>query len=171
MSDPQIVQSIPQLDVGRYMGLWYEIFRLPLKWEDEGASDITAHYTLRPDGKISVDNRCIDQRGKPSQALGLARAIDDTKAKLQVSFLPPAIRWLPIGWGDYWVLKIDADYQYSLVGGPDRKYLWLLARSPQVTQEVAEDYLNFASDIGYDLSELIVPDQSGNRVTDHQLMG
>ena len=163
------VQSVQNLDVGRYMGLWYEIFRLPLKWEEEGARDITAHYTLRPDGKIVVDNRCLLPDGRPKQALGLAKPVGGSTSRLKVSFLPKAIRWLPLGWGDYWVLKIDPDYLYSLVGDPARKYLWLLSRSPQVPQGVADHYLNYALSLGYDLGPLIVPDQSGNRVTEEML--
>lgn len=163
------VTPVPAVDLNRYLGLWYEIFRLPLKWVDGEASDITAFYTLREDGKIDVDNRCLDEERKPSQALGVARVVDDSNAKLKVNFLPALIRWLPVGDGDYWILKLDPEYRYSLVGDPERHYLWLLAREPHVPDEVRNEYLNYARLLGYNLSNLIIPNQSGNRVTDDML--
>ena len=160
------VTTIPQLDLNRYLGRWYEICRLPLKWEDETATDITATYSLTEGGKVRVDNRCFDAEGKPSQALGEATPVDDSKAKLKVTFLPGFIRWLPFTSGDYWVLKLDPDYQIALVGGPDRNNLWVLAREPQLPEAVLEDYLAEARRQGFDLSKLITPRHTGRQVTD-----
>ncbi len=118
------VTAIPSLDLNRYLGRWYEIVRLPLKYEEDAATDITANYSLDNNGKIRVDNRCFDNNNQPKQARGQAEPVDATNAKLKVNFLPAALRWIPFTDGDYWVLKIDPEYRVALVGTPDRKFLW-----------------------------------------------
>lgn len=162
-------ESVEDLELERYLGLWYEIGRLPLRFEDEGARDVTAHYSLNDDGSVRVDNRCIDADGEPVQALGQAEPDADHVGRLRVSFLPEALRWIPFTRADYWVLKIDPEYQYALVGTPDRKYLWLLAREPEVEAAVEDEYLSAARAQGYELGDWIRPEQSGERVTDAQL--
>ena len=76
------IASIANLDLQRYLGRWYEICRLPLTWEDADATNITATYTQNGDGTLRVDNRCFDAAGKPSQAIGEAKAVDDSNARL-----------------------------------------------------------------------------------------
>lgn len=162
-STPQL-QTVDHVDLNRYLGTWYEICRLPLKYEDTGASDVTATYQLNKDGSVSVDNRCIDDDGKPSQALGQAKPVDDSNARLSVTFLPEYLRWIPFTTGDYWIIRLAPDYSISLVGTPDRKHLWVLARRHDLSQEVQNDYLATACAQGFDLSALIIPRQSGNMV-------
>ena len=166
MSHVEEVVPVPHIDLERYLGTWFEICRLPLKWEDAEASDITATYSLGPDGKIGVENRCIDKDGQPDRAVGVAIAQDETHAKLKVSFLPQYLRWIPFTEGDYWVLAIAPDYSVALVGTPDRKHLWLLARHPALPTEVVDNYLAAARTQGFDLDALITPRQSGERVPD-----
>ncbi|SMF53416.1 apolipoprotein D and lipocalin family protein [Xaviernesmea oryzae] len=163
MSD---VTAIPSLDLKRYLGRWYEIARLPLKFEDDAATDITAHYSVSFNGKILVDNRCFDKNDRPKQAIGEARPTDETNAKLKVNFLPAALRWLPFTDGDYWVLKIDPEYRVALVGTPDRKYLWVLARESAISDSTLEDYLAEARRQGFDLTKLIRPRHTGRQVSD-----
>lgn len=163
------VRSVPQLDLERYLGLWYEIGRLPLRFEEEGARDVTAHYSLGEDGTVRVDNRCLDAKGRPAQALGQAVPDAEHPGRLRVSFLPTVLRWIPGTRADYWVLRIDADYQHALVGTPDRKHLWLLAREPRLDSAVEEEMLEEAVRQGYALSGWIRPEQSGGRVTDERL--
>lgn len=165
------VTAIPHLDLNRYLGRWYEICRLPLIWEDETATDITANYALNDDGTVLVDNRCFDKDGKPVQAVGEASAIDDTNARLKVTFLPEYVRWIPFTKGDYWVLKIDPEYRMSLVGTPSRKYLWVLAREPRISHEALQAYLAEARRQGFDLTKLITPRHTGREVTDAMLRG
>lgn len=160
------VTTVPHVDLNRYLGTWFEIRRLPMKWEDERASDITATYSLEEGGKIRVDNRCYNNAGDPTQSIGQATAVDASNAKLTVTFLPELLRWIPFTSGDYWILKLDPEYKYSLVGDPDRKFLWLLAREPHPPQAVIDEYLGHARSIGYDLSALITPAQSGSQVSD-----
>lgn len=164
------VTTVPHVDLQRYLGTWFEICRLPLKWEDETAKDITAHYSLDDDGKIRVENRCIDEDGKPTRSIGQAEAVDETNSKLTVTFLPEYLRWIPFTKGDYWIMKLDAEYRYALVGGPDRANLWLLARDAQIPAEVRQDYLNHAAAQGYDLAELITPRQSGRIVSEAEIL-
>lgn len=161
--------TIPQLDLERYLGTWFEICRLPMKWEDETASDITATYSLNEDGSIKVDNRCLNAEGEPTQSLGHATAVDDTKAKLKVTFLPKLLRWIPFTDGDYWVFKLDPDYRIALVGSPDRKFLWLLSRNHKLTEAERAPYLDWAQAAGFDVSTLIWPLQSGAHVTEAML--
>src|SRR5690606_27228311 len=82
------VRSVEDLDLQRYLGLWYEIGRLPLRFEDDGARDVTAEYSLRDDGTVQVDNRCIDAEGEPTRALGQAEPDEEHAGRLRVSFLP-----------------------------------------------------------------------------------
>ena len=160
------VTTVPKIDLDRYLGTWFEICRLPLKWEDAEASDITATYALEADGKVRVDNRCLDRDGKPDQAIGRAVATDASNAKLRVSFLPQFLRWIPFTQGDYWILRISPNYDVALVGTPSRDNLWLLSRSAQLSPEVRADFLATAQQKGFDLSAMITPAQSGQRVED-----
>lgn len=171
MSQPSAVTSVESLDLDRYCGLWFEIGRLPLRWEAAEAADITASYSIADDGSVRIDNRCLDKSGKPSQALGQATPVDGKPGRLEVSFLPGLLRWIPFTKGDYWVLKIDDDYSVALVGSPDRKYLWLLAREPHIDPEIQKGYLAEATRQGFDLKDWITPKQSGGRVTDEMLKG
>ncbi|AQP48208.1 hypothetical protein BW730_12545 [Tessaracoccus aquimaris] len=161
------VAPVESLDLERYLGLWYEIGRLPLKWEDPAATCITAEYRLGEDDAVEVDNRCFDEAGEPTQSLGRATVVGP--GRLKVTFLPAALRWLPFTQGDYWVLKIAGDYSVSLVGTPDHKNLWLLAREPELDEAVASDYLDEARRQGFSLEAWIAPVQDGRRVTDDLL--
>ena len=160
------VVPVPYIDLARYLGTWFEICRLPLKWEDAEASDITATYSLESDGKIGVENRCIGADGKPDRAIGVAVPQDATNARLKVSFLPQYLRWIPFTEGDYWVLEVAPDYSIALVGTPDRKHLWLLARTAALPADVVDNYLAVARSQGFDLDRLITPRQSGEKVPD-----
>lgn len=127
-----------------------------------GGSQIQRHYRdLQPDPgrQGAVENHCIDHDGKPDRAIGVAVPQDATNAKLKVSFLPQYLRWIPFTEGDYWVLAIDPEYSVALVGTPDRKHLWLLARRAAVQADVVEDYLAVARAQGFDLDRLITPRQ------------
>jgi len=160
------VAAVPNIDLYRYLGTWFEICRLPLKWVDAAASDITASYSKTADGRVRIENRCLDKDGKPDRSIGVAVAQDDGNAKLKVSFLPEYLRWIPFTQGDYWVLAIAADYSVALVGTPDREHLWLIARTPALPGEVVENYLALARKQGFDLDRLITPRQSGREVPD-----
>lgn len=150
-STPTTVDSV---DLKKYAGTWYEIGRLPMYFQRNCASDVTATYTEKTDGSgIVVTNKCADADGSSIVADGLAKPVDNTGSKLKVTFLPSWIRWLPVGRADYWVLARDADYKTALVGTPDKDYLWLLARSPNISQETYAKYRQIAQQQGYNLKE------------------
>lgn len=86
------VAAVPEIDLDRYLGSWFEICRLPLKWEDADARDITATYSEAPDGRIRVENRCLDKEGRPDRSIGVAVPQDKSNAKLKLSFLPEYLR-------------------------------------------------------------------------------
>lgn len=147
---------VERVELDKYLGVWYEVARKPMYFQRKCARDVTATYTLNENGNITVDNRCYTQEGKMMRSLGEAYVINPPfNSKLEVSFLPEAIRWLPLGRGDYWILKLDDNYQTVLVGEPSRKYLWVLSRTPQIKQDVVNEYLNYASSLGYKLDDII----------------
>ncbi len=168
MSHHPELTTVPALDLNRYLGTWYEIARLPIRFEDEDCTDVSAHYTLEDDGSVRVQNRCLTAEGELEEAIGQARTIDDTHSRLEVTFLPEALRWIPFTKGDYWVMRIDPDYTAALVGSPDRKYLWLLARLPQLDENIAQAYLAHAREQGFDLAPLIHTPHTG-RLTEQPL--
>ena len=137
----QPVVPLAQLDVPSYMGTWYQVAWFPNKFQQQCVSDTTAQYMRRPDGNITVLNRCRLADGRMDDAQGLARPKDAKvvgdslqPATLEVSFLPAALRWLPI-WGSYWVLQRADDGRYVVVGEPQRDYLWVLSRTPKLSAD------------------------------------
>ena len=157
--------TVDSVDLKKYAGTWYEIGRLPMYFQRNCASDVTANYVEKTDGSgIKVINQCKAQDGSVITAEGLAKPADATGSKLKVTFLPSWVRWLPVGRADYWVLARDADYKTALVGTPDKDYLWLLARSPNVSQETYAKYRQIAQQQGYDLKEFKLTPQTNQTV-------
>jgi len=129
---PSGVQPLPipvaSVDLNRYAGIWHEIARIPNRFQQQCARDTLARYTLRTDGRIDVMNQCVRRDGSLDQARGIARVVDaETGAKLKVS-LVSLLGWRPF-WGDYWIVGLDPNYRWAVVGAPNRKYGWILARS------------------------------------------
>lgn len=141
------VQSVTALDLNRYLGRWYEIAAFPMFFQRHCLGDTTADYSLRPDGDISVTNRCRTEQGS-EQATGKAwLAEGQSGGQLKVSFFWPFR-------SDYWVIGLDPDYRWALVGNPNRKYLWLLSRAPQLSKSDLDQALQIARSQGYDLGAL-----------------
>ena len=153
------LETVDSVDLERYLGRWYEIASYPMYFQ-RGCTATTATYSLREDGLIKVVNRChkgsLD--GKLKEAVGRAKVVDETtNAKLKVSFFGPF-------WGPYWIIDLDPDYQWAVVGGPNRKYLWILSRTPQMDQSVYDEIVARLPAKGYDPKELnrtIQPDEGG----------
>lgn len=157
----QPVEAVPRISIEKYLGSWYEIARKPMFFQRECLKNVQATYTLNVDGNVDVENSCEKKGGVRNTAKGEAYIMNPPRnSELKVSFLPDAIRWLPVGRGDYWVLKIDDDYQTALVGDPARKYLWLLSRTPKIQPDVWNDYVKYAKKIGYDVSDFNLTPQT-----------
>lgn len=149
------VSFYPPLDVvefvdpERYAGKWYEIARYPNSFE-RGCAGVTADYALREDGKIDVVNTCRQGEvdGPERSQSGVARIVDEeTNAKLKVSFFFPFE-------GDYWIIELDKDYQWAVVGEPSRRFLWILSRTPQMDEQLLSDIFDTLPEKGYDSSQL-----------------
>ena len=149
-------QTTGQVDLQRYQGTWYELARLPMFFQRHCAAS-EAHYALRDDGHVAVTNRCRTAEGEWQEARGEAEPQQAGHTdKLWVRFDNWFSNLFPgLTKGDYWVLYLDEDYRTALVGNPDRKYLWLLSRTPQVPSETRERLLTEARSRGYDTGELI----------------
>ena len=150
------LHTVEKVELDKYLGVWYEVARKPMYFQNKCDRDVSATYTLNENGNIGVDNRCYTKDGQLNQSIGEAFIQNAPfNTKLKVSFLPESVRWLPVGRGDYWVLKIDDAYQTVLVGEPRRRYLWVLSRSAQPDQAIVKEYLDYAQSIGYDIGDVI----------------
>ena len=150
------LKVVDKVELDKYLGVWYEVARKPMSFQNKCDRDVTATYTLNENGNVQVDNRCVQKNGQTAQSVGEAFVQNAPfNSKLKVSFLPEAIRWIPSGRGDYWILKIDDHYQTVLVGEPRRNYMWVLSRTPHPDQTVINEYLEYAKSVGYDLNDLI----------------
>ena len=142
------LEVVPHVDLEKYLGKWYEIAHLPAKFQ-EGCNETTATYTLSKDGSISVLNQSI-KNGKMKQAKGKAKVVDmNSNAKLKVTFFWPF-------YGDYWIMKLGNDYDYSVVGTPNRKYLWILNRTPKMDDKLFSQLIDSLKSNGFDVFNLII---------------
>lgn len=145
----QPLTVVPSVDLAKYAGQWYEIARLPNRFEKKCVSSVTATYSLRADGKIDVLNQCKKASGKLQTAKGKAKVVDKkSNAKLKVTFFWPF-------YGDYWILDLGANYEYSVVGDESRKYLWILSRTPQIDEALYQGLLAKMANQGFDTSRMI----------------
>jgi apolipoprotein D and lipocalin family protein len=148
---------VAHVDLDRYAGTWHEIARLPNRFQKTCVSDITAHYTLRDDGKIDVVNRCRQENGKYIQARGIARVVGkgQPNSVLKVRFAPAFLSFLPQVWGDYHILALAPDYSYAAVGSPDRRYLWILSRTPEMSPDTYRQLSEQMRRQGFDVDRLM----------------
>jgi apolipoprotein D and lipocalin family protein len=136
---------VANVDVAKYLGTWHQVAWIPNSFQGDCASDTKATYTL--DGKdLRVQNQCKDAAGKTTEAIGIAKIVEDSNnAKLRVSFFRPF-------YGNYWVLALDPDYKWVLVGEPKRTFGWVLARDNKLDAATLTQILDRAADLGYDRS-------------------
>ncbi len=142
------LETVPRVDLERYLGTWYEIATIPQGFQ-KGCTAVTATYSLRPDGKIKVVNACRRDSlsGKPRSVTGKAWVVEKkSNGKLKVQFFWPFS-------GDYWIIELDSiDYSYAVVGHPNRKYLWILCRESRMEEALYNELLGRIAGHGYDLS-------------------
>ena len=157
-NDP--LETVPYVDIDRYLGDWYEIARYDTSFQ-RGCTAAKANYSLRRDGDIRVTNTCREgsPTGKLKKAVGRAWVVDkETNAKLKVQFFLTGIR-LPFGAGKYWIVELDEDYQYVIVGHPTRKYIWILSRTKTLDDTTYQYLVDRAEEMGYDVDKLIKTEQ------------
>lgn len=151
------VMPTANFNSNQYLGTWYEIARLPNRFENKCIAPIVANYSINPDNQnqLIVVNKCNTKDNNPDIAIGIAYFTDSASiGKLKVTFLPKWLRWLPFGYGDYWVLYTDYD-TVAVVGSPDHEYLWILSRSNNLKHDVLESALLVAKNQGFDIDKLI----------------
>ena len=145
--------TVAHVDLSRYAGRWYEVARLPAPFESACTGQPTAHYTLDGVG-LRVLNECAAVGGMRSSQ-GQARVVPGSDgARLELSFWPTWLRWLPWTWSDYWILHLDDDYTEALVGTPGRDFLWVLSRRPTLPVERVEAMTQFARGLGFAVERL-----------------
>lgn len=145
-------ETVAQVDLRRYAGTWHEIARIPNGFQDGGGRHcvaVTATYTPNPDGTVGVLNRCRDaaQGGREVAAEGWARPAEPGNAKLRVTFFWPFF-------GDYWVIGLDPEYRWAVVGDPERERLWILSRTPAMRAGDYSAALAIARREGFDTRRL-----------------
>ena len=144
------LRTVAHVDLQRYLGTWYEIATIPARFQKNCVA-VTATYTMRPDGAIGVVNRCrkFTLDGKEKSVKGKAWVVDTTSnAKLKVQFFWPFR-------GDYWIIELDPEYQYAVVGHPSRNYLWILCRRPHMDEALYNQLLAKIAAQGYDVNRLV----------------
>lgn len=149
------LETVAAVDLNKYAGTWYEIAAMPQRFE-KGCHCVKAEYSLHPDGYVAVKNSC--RKGSPSGenevADGKAFPVEGSNnSKLKVQFFWPFK-------GDYWILELDKNYQYVMVGSPNRESLWFLSRTPQMEKATYDRLLALAKEKGFPIGEVRTMDQS-----------
>lgn len=148
-------RPVPSLDLHRYAGQWHEIARLPMYFERKCLDAVVATYTPNPDGTIHVHNTCRTARGRMSVD-GVARMKGGQPGALEVRFAPDWLTWLPMAWADYWVIEVDPDYQWAVIGSPGRNHLWILSRHPTMPRALLQALTGHARRRGYPVDRLMI---------------
>lgn len=152
-----LVRPVAEVDLQRYSGRWHEVARLPNRFQDACAGETTADYTVLANGEVRVVNSCRKADGTTMRAEGRARLRNRSgpASQLKVRFAPRILSFLPMVWGDYWILDLTENYDAALVGEPGHDYLWLLSRTPDLDPLTRERLLRIADAQGFDVSRLI----------------
>ncbi len=156
-TDTLRLDTVESLDLARYTGLWFEIASIPQSFSKDCLKNTTAQYEALSDGLIKVLNSCEEADQKINVAEGRARINQDfnTNSKLQVTFVK-LIDWVWSFSGDYWVIKLDDNYQWSVVGHPTLDYLWILSRQPTLDTNTFKEIRDFITSVGYDSCKILI---------------
>ncbi len=158
-SIPAEVKVVDTVDVNRYIGKWYEIASIPVWFQKSCDSGSTAEYSLTEQGEITVVNRCCTKEGTVKEAIGRAWIVDKScPAKLKVGFFS-VFGYFPFK-GDYWIMELDPDYRYVVIGHPERTYGWILSRTPSLPQETLNGIAARLTPNGYNFSDFKMTNQT-----------
>jgi apolipoprotein D and lipocalin family protein len=148
--------TIASLDVPRYMGTWYEIAKFDNRFQKQCVGFTTATYSAMPAGTVQVVNRCRTASGATDVAIGAARQVGNANSpKLKVRFAPAFLSFLPMVWGDYWIVDLDPNYQLAAVSEGKREYLWILSRTPKVDKATYDALVARLAAQGLDVRKLV----------------
>ncbi|NGZ96743.1 MAG: hypothetical protein CV089_11585 [Nitrospira sp. WS110] len=152
----QPLSTVPSVNLARYAGTWYEIARLPM-WFQRHCIDSKAVYSILENNKVHVHNECMTDSGTLDQVDGVATVVEPTtNARLAVVFDNFFARLVgPSREGNYWIIDLDRDYQVAMVGTPDRRYLWILSRTPNLDMTTYQGLMTKAQNLGFPVSKLI----------------
>jgi apolipoprotein D and lipocalin family protein len=154
-AQPGKVTAVSALDLNRYSGKWFEISKLPIKFQRQCVGNTTTTFsTMKADGEMEVLNRCLQKSGKFDELRGQAKVITaGANSKMKMSFDS-------FSSDSYWVVDLDPNYQYAVVGNPDRKYLWILSRTPKMDDGVYQNILRRVETMGYNPNKLVKTPQN-----------
>lgn len=151
-ADTKEPQTVKKVELGKYIGTWYEIAKIPNRFQSNCAKNTAATYSMNENGTIKVINRCVEEDGEIDEAEGVARITDTlSNAKLEVSFVS-FFGWRPF-WGDYWIIGLDENYQWAIVGHPERKYGWILSRTKSISKNTKSKIFSILKNKGYNTNE------------------
>lgn len=155
------VEAVPWLDLDRFLGHWHAVAWLPLPFQRRCAGELTLEYAPRDDGLIVLHGSCRTADGRVSETHGVVRQPVPLRepAKLQVRFAPAWLDRLRFVWNEHWVVGLDPDYRWAMVGEPRRRYLWILGREARMDYHLFEELKGIARRMGYDLAPLLVSRQ------------
>jgi len=147
---------VPSMDIARYSGKWYEIARLPNRFQKRCLGDVTAQYRPLEDGTIEVLNKCRVDGDRVIQARGVAKFAGEGKptSMLKVRFAPAWLSFIPQVWGDYQIIALTPDYRHAVVGAPNRSYLWVLSRATRIDDATYQSLVDVARAQGFDVNRL-----------------
>ena len=149
------VMAVSSVDLKRYSGKWFEIARMPNKFQKDCVGNTTATFnTMREDGQMEVLNSCLQKNGRTDQMRGQAKVVDaSSNAKMKVSFPK-------FSSDSYWIVDLDSNYQYAVVGNPDRNFLWILSRTPQMNDATYQQILRNLERMGFKPNRLVKTPQN-----------
>ena len=148
------VKTVEYVDISRYMGKWYEIAKIPNRFQKNCKGNTTATYTMLESGDVNVVNQCLENNGFVNTAEGIARIADsESNSKLKVSFF--SIFGIHLFWGNYWIIYLDEDYGNVIVGEPGRKYGWILSRKTSLSPDELKTLYNALEKNGYQTEDFV----------------
>jgi apolipoprotein D and lipocalin family protein len=144
-----------------YTGKWYEIAKYPNKFQKQCVGNTTATYARKPGNKLEVVNQCVKKDGSLNAARGEAKIVDNvSNSKLKVRFAPSFLSWLPAVWGDYWIIDLGPNYEYSVIGDPGREYFWILSRTPAMSDATYQNILRRSEKMGFQPGKVVKTPQN-----------
>lgn len=157
----QELPTVDYVDLNKYMGRWYEIAAIPQSFQKKCVKDTTAVYSMAEENRLKVENSCVKSDGSLDVAIGRAKVVDsETNAKLKVTFAK-IFGWSFLLGGKYWIVDLAPDYHYALVGHPNRKYAWVLSRTPHLSTQDLSSIDSKFKELGYDTCLILTSIQTG----------